>query len=880
MEKGDENPAVTTDEMTADSIIDVKGLSFTYEGSRAPALRDISFSAMKGEFITICGPSGCGKSTLLRQLKSCLTPQGSRTGDIYFTGRPLEEADGRSQTEGIGFVMQSPEAQCVTDRVWHELAFTLESLGMKREPISRRIAETAAFFGIEELLDRDTSELSGGQKQMIALASVMTVQPKLLLLDEPTSQLDPVAAFGFISLLGRINRELSTTVIICEHSLGELLPVSSRVIVMSGGSIVCSGEPSRCAPLLYEKRDPSFLSFPAAARIACYAGLTDGNEAPLSITEGRRSLEEAAKKRAPEPLPVKKLPSDKKPCVSIKNLYFRYSKDSPDVLRGLSLDIYGGEQLCILGGNGSGKTTLLNIISGAVKQYSGKIKYGAEGGIAYMPQEPSLLFVKSTVLDELYEVQPEDADEIEKVIALCGLGRLLERHPFDISGGEAQRLALAKLLLTKPRLLLLDEPSKGLDSADKRRLADIINTLRGEGAAVVTVTHDTDFAAEYSQRCAMLFNGRIVSCDTPRGFFTGSALYTTESARIARDIIPNAVTVADVMSALGRSDTDDSFMPPSEYTKRRTEAPPPQPRSSRRHSPLRAALGAGLLAVFAAALAATADILYLPLLSEFKAAAYILLFISAGLFILISGGGRGRFAVKPVSSGRLRSALAAVLILIAVPLTAVWGVYLLDGTRYVFISLLILFESMAAYRIILGSRQLRTRELVVTALLCALCVAGRAAFYMLPACKPVTAIVIITAVSLGSETGFLTGMTSMLLSNIFFGQGVWTPWQMLAMGLIGYITGLLFHRGLLPASRISLSLWGGFAAFVIYGGIMDPTALIFSGTPISPATLAAVYAAGLPINTVHAVSSAVFVYMFCDPLIPRLERLKTRYGVF
>ena len=860
--------------------VEVRGLSFTYEGCDAPALSDISFTVEAGGFLTVCGASGCGKSTLLRQLRSCLTPSGKQTGEVLFFGGLLSGYDEREQTGRIAYVSQSVEAQCVTDKVWHELAFTLESLGADRELISRRIAETAAYFGIEELLGRSTDELSGGQKQIISLAAAMTVQPELLLLDEPTSQLDPVAAFEFVSLLGRINRELSTTVMICEHSLGELLPLSTGVLVLSEGRVVCCGTPQDCAAELFRKRDRAFLSFPAAARIACCSGLSADGEIPLSVAQGREYLRKTIKKRGCEPVPLREYSSKGKPLVTMKDIFFRYEKDSPDILKGLSLEIYSGEQLCILGGNGSGKSTLLNVISGVLRAYSGKLRLYGEGKslrTAYMPQEPTLLFTAGTVHDELYDTAKEfscSEEETERIISLCRLEGLGSRHPFDISGGEAQRLALAKLLLTSPQLMLLDEPAKGLDSADKRLLADIIKELCKNGTSVVTVTHDTEYAAMYAQRCAMLFNGRIVSCAPAQRFFCQNGLYTTESARISGGMIENAVTPDDVMSSLGAEYTDNDFTPPPPAG--RDKPLPVQNDIPRRKGP-RLILNAALLAVFAVFLAVSADILYLPFFSQTKWAAFGVLFLSALMLMISAGKGMGRLKIKPVGKSKGRAAASALLILAAVPLTVIWGVYLLDGTKYIFISLLILFESMAAFHIMLGSGRLRTRELVITALLCALCTAGRAAFYMLPACKPVTAVVILASVSLGSEAGFLTGMTSMLVSNIFFGQGVWTPWQMLAMGLVGYITGLLFTGGIIPSSRRTLTVWGFIAALVIYGGIMDPTSLIISGMPLSAGALSAVYAAGLPLNTIHAVTTAVFVYMLAEPMILRLERLKTKY---
>lgn len=873
-------------------LCSLKGLSFKYTGADSFALSDITFTVQQGEMITLCGLSGCGKSTLLRHFKTCLSPAGTLTGEVLFEGRPLSQTDERTQSSRIGFVMQSPESQCVTDKVWHELVFGLESLGMKQSAISRRAAETAAFFGIENLLDRSVEELSGGQKQILSLASVIAMQPSLLLLDEPTSRLDPVSAYEFISLLGKINRELGTTIIISEHSLEQVLPLSTRVLVMSDGRIIADGTPSQCALSLFKIRHHAFLSFPAPARIACYTGSFNGSrDLPMSVSEGRAWLREISSEHPLREIPQKAPPDKTKPLMSLKELYFRYDKKSPDILKGLSLDIYKGEKLSILGGNGSGKTTLLNILSGSIAAYSGSITADnkritrpdpKKQGTAYMPQDPALLFIRNTVKEELFDVlsdkkltDNEKRQRADRVTELCELSGILNRHPFDISGGEAQKLALAKLLLTEPDILLLDEPTKGLDCACKRRLALILDKLSENGTTIITVTHDTEFAAANSDRCAMLFGGRIVSCEEPLQFFSQNAVYTTSCSRMSRDIQEGIITPSDLLYALSAENTDEQL-----YNKLPPENPPdgtePEGGSSagRKKSPLKLTLTMLSVIIFAVSLSVTAGIIYIPFFSETLPVTYTVLFLSAVLIPVLSDKGHGRYKLSRIKRQRNAVIISSLFTLIAVPLTVIWGVFLLDGTKYIFISLLILLESFVPFYFMLGRQPLKARELVVIALLCAMCTAGRAAFYMLPACKPVTAIVIISAVCLGSETGFLIGETAMLASNIFFGQGVWTPWQMLSMGLIGYITGLIFSKGIIPVTRVTLSVWGFIAALVIYGGIMDPSTLILSGTPVNAGTLMSVYAAGLPLDTVHAVTTAVFIYIAADGLILRLERLK------
>lgn len=545
-------------------ILHIEDLTFRYPDAPRPALQNVSLSVSDGEFAVICGVSGCGKSTLLRLIKRELAPFGEKSGVIMYDGQPQEALDMRTECTGIGFVQQRPESQIVTDKVWHELAFGLESLGLPTEAIRRRVCETAAYFGIEAWFRQNTAELSGGQKQLLNLAGVTVMQPKLLLLDEPTAQLDPIAAADFITTLHKLNRELGITVLLVEHRLEEVLPIADRVILMEDGAIGFDGSPRRFADSLSRNGEhPMASALPASAKI--FRDLGESGECPLTVREGRDFISSTFENRI-RALTEKSAPERSEKAVRVQDIRFRYARESADILRDVSLDVCRGEHLCLLGGNGTGKTTLLGILSGALKPYHGTVtldgkKLGAYSAkdlyhknIAVLPQDPQTVFLKKTVCEDLRETcrameydRAESEERIAEIAEKLGIGTLLDRHPYDLSGGEQQKAALAKLLLLQPKLLLLDEPTKGIDAYGKERLADILGDLKNGGITVVTVTHDVEFAAAYADRCAFLFDGEIVSTDTPNVFFAGNTFYTTAAHRISKDIFDNAVLCGDVV---------------------------------------------------------------------------------------------------------------------------------------------------------------------------------------------------------------------------------------------------------------------------------------------------------------------------------------------
>ena len=537
----------------------IENLSFSYPAARGKeSLHDVSLTIHKGEYVVLCGKSGSGKTTLLRHLKSVLAPHGKKNGEILFNGIPMQQVSQRDQSAKIGYVMQNPDDQIVTDKVWHELAFGLESLGVDQKTMRARVSEMACYFGIADWFHRDVANLSGGQKQLLNLASIMAMQPEVLILDEPTSQLDPIAASDFLNTVRKINIELGTTVIITEHRLEDIFPYADRAIVMDSGKVIADDTPRKIGKLLWEQGNDMFAAMPTPVRV--FYGAGGEGDCPLTVREGRNWLSKAFTE-VPRIAEFSAKPMEdeiEKPALSLKELWFRYEKDSPDILRGVSAEVPVGSLYAIVGGNGAGKSTTLKAICGICKPYRGSVKIFGKpinkyksselfgGCLAMLPQDPKSLFVKKTVREDLEEMT-KNKTLINEIAATCQIESLLGSHPYDLSGGEQQRAALAKVLLTQPKLLLLDEPTKGIDSFFKETLAIILCKLKEQGVTIVMVSHDVEFCAKYADQVSMFFDGQILTTDTPRRFFGANSFYTTAANRMSRHVFRNAVTAEDVI---------------------------------------------------------------------------------------------------------------------------------------------------------------------------------------------------------------------------------------------------------------------------------------------------------------------------------------------
>lgn len=604
----------------------ITDLSFTYPTESVPALQNVSLSIEAGSFTVLCGRSGCGKSTLLRQLKPILQPHGTQTGTILLEGKSLSSLSQREQSARIGFVLQNLDAQLVTDKVWHELAFGLESLGLSTPVIRRRVAEIASFFGIQNWFYKPVCELSGGQKQLVNLASVMALEPSVLLLDEPT---------------------------------------------------------------------------------------------------------------------------------------------------------------------------------------------------------------------------------------------------------------------------------KGLDAEFKRVFARIIRRLCARGVCVIMVSHDAEFCASYASRCAMFFDGAIVAEGTPREFFSSGSFYTTSASRMARGLLPGAITPEDVIAACGGEVPPEPDLPADGGDAAEIQAQEEAREQAKTYllpsqtAPLplwRKLLGAlgGL-----GTLICLWRILSISDLSELLSQGGLTslagdtfrLYLAMLACLLVLAVSFSRAAPQPVHSslgGRPlsgRTKLASVLSLLLVPLTIFIGIVYFGKKSYGVVSILVLLECMAPFALIFEGRKPKARELVLIAALCALAVAGRAALFMLPGFKPVAALVILSGVAFGGETGFLVGAMSMLTSNVLFGQGPWTPFQMFAMGLIGFLAGVSFQKGLLRAGRAPLAIFGAVSVVLVYGGIMNPASAILYQPNLSLSVLKAYYLTGFPFDLVHAAATALFLWFGAEPMLEKLERVKRKYGL-
>ncbi|WP_304596914.1 ABC transporter ATP-binding protein [Adlercreutzia caecimuris] len=632
------------------ALLALDRVTFAYPGAAAPALDGVSLAFPAGSYTLIAGLSGCGKTTLLRTLKTPLAPAGRWEGVVRCDGVPLAEISLRDQARRIGFVMQEPDAQIVCDSVEAELAFGLENVGAPREVIGLKVAEVASFFGIHPWLHRRTASLSGGQKQLLNLAAVLALGPEVLVLDEPTSQLDPLAADEFLAAVRRVNRELGVTVVMAEHRLEGTLADADQLAVLEDGRVAAAGEPRAVAGRLCAVKSPMAAALPAAVRVwfavegtgsrvgegpsaedGC--GSTDGRRvgeggcdaaapapagtvsadtsarAPLTVREGRAWLAARERRRAADGAPegIPSFPPGETGAIGapggacapapgaengpkandlaalrLRDVWFRYEREAPDVLRGFSLDVRAGSVTALIGANGAGKSTVLRAACGLARPYRGSVEVlgqrlrrrgaaPAAGPVALLPQDPTLLFSRETVCEELADGGPDardaealssDARSVEtssatasamaEAVALCALEPLMGAHPLDLSGGERQRVALAKVLLARPRLLLLDEPGKGIDAAFKAELGALLRQVAAEGATVLIATHDLDFCARWADEAALVFDGAVAAAASPCTLLSRADFYTTAASRMARDFIPDAVTVDDIVEACRR----------------------------------------------------------------------------------------------------------------------------------------------------------------------------------------------------------------------------------------------------------------------------------------------------------------------------------------
>lgn len=954
------------------NIFDIDKFSFAYpdgndESGRTylpDALWDTELHVRQGEFVVILGRSGCGKTTLLRQLKPSVTPVGKKKGQIIFDGKDICSLDDRMAASQIGFVWQDVNAQLVTDKVWHELAFGLESLGYDNGYVRRRVAEMGSFFGLGDIFHRKVMELSGGQKQLVNLASVMAMSPKVLVLDEPTSQLDPIAANDFINSLVRINRELGTTIIMTEHRLEDVLPVCNRSVVMENGRIIYDGDVRGFAESVRSKRIDRglYLSMPASVQI--YMGLEkdSGKQLPLTVPDAREWLVDYDRKfRENGGAPV--VPEiqnrgadegvngsenqadnaavdkgDKKrgavngqkdagcreehPVVcSLDEVSFRYERNTGDVLRQVSLDIYANEILMINGSNGCGKSTMLSLIANLYSPYSGKLRIAKNLRTGMLPQNPELLFTRRSVRDEL--IDANDRQQLAEIVRFCRLEELLDRHPYDLSGGEKQRLGLAKVLIADPDILLMDEPTKGLDNGFKMQLADMLRKLQKRGKTIVVVSHDIEFCAVAGDRVALLFDGEVAMVGDVRSYMSDNNFFTTAASRISRNILDGAVTVREVLAAYGadmdvtgaagggndsnQGTENESLRIANQGTAEMSEAAGisddkladiilNKDRKVENLSIWQIVTIAVTTVIIIFGFWNTMSVSDLSgLVQQMTVTAegrkYLVLYgvmIAAILGLLV--------AIRPItkkrnedivmdSAGRgfgKRTVVSIVAVLVLIPVTIWFGVARLGDKKYFFISLLVLLEAMLPFFVSFEDRKPKVRDIVTLAVMCALAVTGRTAFFMLPNFTPVMAIVIIAGVAFGCEGGFITGAMTMFVSNFIMGQGPWTPWQMFAMGLVGFLAGLFFAGSSVRTrnmTKLGLCIFGALICIVVYGGIMNPASVIMWQPNVNFSMIMASYVTGFPFDLAQATATVIALWLVARPFLEKLDRVRIKFGV-
>jgi energy-coupling factor transport system ATP-binding protein len=546
------------------AFIELKHVSFTYPSADKAAIDDFSLIVEKGQFVVLFGPSGSGKSTVLRMLKKEIQPHGLLNGEVIINGQnPNQDGEPSSR---VGFVFQDPENQVVADDVIHEVVFGLENMGVLTNDMRSRVAEMVHFFGAESLLQRKTHELSGGMKQQINLASVLLMQPDILLLDEPTAQLDPVSAREFLDMLGRLNEEFGMTIILAEHRLDDVFTMADKIVLLKGGRCIVEGEPKQVIETIWDTVEQPYVpNIPAL-----YLSTTkkaNRRDIPLSVKEGRNWIQALNLQSKCKENSLHNELQDKK-LLEVKDLLFRYRKEGETVLKELHFSLYKGDIYALLGGNGSGKSTLLKILVGILKPIHGKItlldrplkawkSIEIAKIVGYLPQNPKVFFVHDTLEKEIQDTMQKwnitNQTEVNHLLQRLGISHLLQSHPYDLSGGELQKAALACVLLRKPDILLLDEPTKGLDPISKDSFSKILLNLKEEGMTVVMSTHDIEFAAQHATKCGMMFQGNITSENQPKEFFKGNFFYTTMVQRLFRHLPKNEIVTLEEAISLCKS---------------------------------------------------------------------------------------------------------------------------------------------------------------------------------------------------------------------------------------------------------------------------------------------------------------------------------------
>lgn len=495
--------------------LELKGLSFTHAGATEEVLRGVDLDVAQGSFALLVGDTGSGKSTMLSLVKPQIAPAGSKQGSVRVFGRNVENLSNEESARTVGFVFQDPDNQIVCDSVWHEMAFGLENLGVPAAEMRRRVAEAGYFFGMGDWFHSPTDALSGGRKQLLALASTLVMQPRLLLLDEPTAQLDPIATKNFLHALFRVNRELGCTVVVATHAPDLMTDYATCAYELRDGSV-------RKIEDLAELKKGCDLEGVCGRRQGRSGSVSDAPAESMADIE-----RPAGQRRGGSLFSGVRTGFSSAPAVDARGVWARYERDADWVLRGLDISVATGEVHALVGGNGSGKSTLLALMAGVRRANRGALRV-IPTKKALLPQDPKALFACECVKDELMEwtgIGAYGAAEAQAMLSRLDLASCAERHPYDLSGGQRQLLALGKVLLVGPQLLLLDEPTKGLDRTACKEVARLVDEARRGGATIVMATHDLEFASAVADRMSLLFDGEVACTEPVDEFFRNNLFY-------------------------------------------------------------------------------------------------------------------------------------------------------------------------------------------------------------------------------------------------------------------------------------------------------------------------------------------------------------------
>lgn len=539
------------------AIYTVEQLSFTYPSATRSALKEVDVTIEPGSFVVLCGPSGSGKTTLLKHLKKNLVPAGKKSGSVRYKDTEIENLDDHLAVTEVGMVFQNPDDQLVMDTVLNELTFSMENVGIDPETMRIRLAEVVHYFGIESLLSKQTHQLSGGEKQLVNLCAVLVLQPEVLIFDEPTAQLDPIARKAFINLVYQLNFELGITVIMSEHALDDVLYYGSKVIYMDQGLVKYQGDSRSFCQYLLDLKSEQGLFLPEIPNLVRLIKRIKPEKIPMTYSEGRHFLEDCYTDCEPIAFNSTVKQVSKEVICELKNMYYAYDVKEAFVLESINLKVYTHDFISIVGANGSGKSTLLKCLTGLLKPISGKYYYQGEklkkkkdnpSSIGYVSQNTAVHFVHQTVVEEVDKAFV-NTDEMWKqtLLELFNVDNLMNQHPYDLSGGEQEKLAILLALAKKPNLLLLDEPTKGLDPVSKNHLEEALRQIHQMGTTIVCITHDITFAAKNSDRVLLMFNKQLVYDGSPRQIFTENHYFTTSTNQIMKKIHHKCMMDQDIL---------------------------------------------------------------------------------------------------------------------------------------------------------------------------------------------------------------------------------------------------------------------------------------------------------------------------------------------